>query len=418
MHTRVRSYGEYMVPISDGPETISHKEQLFFNGYDYFTALLDSIKKATDCVDLETYIFLQDSLGKKIIDALRHAAQKKVKVRLLIDGAGTPNWDRNISEQLEREGIQNRVFHPLPWRSWQWSLAKINASFLRKFMYLLFHFNSRNHRKTCIIDNKKVFIGSFNIRGDYFDAKQQETWRDTGICLHHVDLTAINNAFLSAWDHSSIKKRLKLIFKIFQGVINRKRRQLAECAELWQQQHDTDSIIRLNHTWQWRHFLYKNLLQKIQSAKKKIWITNAYFVPDNFLLRRLRTAAQRGLDVRILLPKNADIPFMPWASSFFYQNLLKSGVRIFEYLPKLLHAKTVIIDDWMLVGSSNLNHRSLLHDLEVDVNVQTEESKRALEAQFLNDLQSAEEILLTNWQKRPLWQKIIGRLVLYLKYWL
>ena len=104
--------------------------------------------------------------------------------------------------------------------------------------------------------------------------------------------------------------------------------------------------------------------------------------------------------------------------TFFYQNLLKSGVRIFEYVPKLLHAKTVIIDDWMLVGSSNLNHRSLLHDLEVDINVQSENSKNALEQQFLNDLQNAEEIFLNSHQKRPLYQKIIGRLVLYLKYWL
>jgi cardiolipin synthase A/B len=377
-------------------KTITHTEQLFFSGYDYFTSLLNSINQATHRVDLETYIFLQDSLGEKIAEALRSAAQRKVKVRLLIDGAGTPNWNASIAKQLEQYGVQNRVFHPFPWRSWQWSLSKVNAPFLKKFLYLLFHINSRNHRKTCIIDDKIAYIGSFNIRGNYFYTKQQETWRDTGVCLQNIDLTTLNEAFLSAWHHLSPKKRLRSIFQ----TIN------------------IDAIIRLNNTWQRRHLLYKNLLQKIKFSKHRIWITNAYFVPDNFLLRRLKAAAEKGLDVRILLPKNADVPFMPWASSFFYQKLLKSGVRIFEYLPKVLHAKTVIIDDWMLVGSSNLNHRSLLHDLEVDVNVKTDAAKVALKQQFLADLQHAEEISLNTWQKRPLRQKIIGRLVLYLKYWL
>jgi len=406
---------------TDTLETICHKEQLFFSGRDYFTSLLNSINEATHRIDLETYIFQEDHLGKTIAEALTNAAKRKVKVRLLVDGAGTPNWNRIIAEQLKQNGVQNRVFHPLPWRSWQWSLSKINTPFLQKFLYLFFHINSRNHRKTCIIDNKAVYIGSFNIRGNYFDSPEQEIWRDTGVCLQNIDFTSINEAFLSAWHHVPIKERLKSIPKTFQDIA--KRSAMQHYQNFKNKRYTShiiniNSTIRLNNTWQRRRLLYKNLLQKIRSAKQRIWITNAYFVPDNFLLRRLKAAAQRGLDVRILLPKKADIPFMPWASSFFYQNLLKAGVRIFEYLPKLLHAKTVIIDDWMLVGSSNLNHRSLLHDLEVDVNVQANESKRNLEQQFLDDLQNTEEILLSNWQNRPLRQKIIGRLVLYLKYWI
>jgi cardiolipin synthase len=107
---------------------------------------------------------------------------------------------------------------------------------------------------------------------------------------------------------------------------------------------------------------------------------------------------------------------MPWASKAFYESLLKSGIRIFEYRPSMLHAKTLILDNWMLIGSSNLNHRSLLHDLEVDVNLRQKESKNNLEKQFLLDLQEANEIVLNNWQKPPLHHRIIGRLVLYLKY--
>ena len=178
-------------------------------------------------------------------------------------------------------------------------------------------------------------------------------------------------------------------------------------------------IIRLNYTRHRRRILHKNLLRKITQAQLRIWITNAYFVPDNFLLRRLRDAAKSGVDVRILLPKNSDIMIMPWTSSTFYYNLLKSGVRIFEYLPSNLHAKTLIIDDWSSVGSSNLNHRSLLHDLEADINVRQASSKKILEDQFLTDLTQSKEITFNTWkQHRPWRQRIIGQLALYLKYWI
>lgn len=373
----------------------NYQEQIFFKGFDYFKSLLNDIEQATHSIDLETYIFLQDALGQKILAALRAASARKVKVRLLIDGAGTPDWNVELAKQLEQEGIKNRIFHPFPWRSWQWSLSKVNTPFLQKFLYLLFHMNSRNHRKTCIIDNKIAYIGSFNIRGNYFDeTNTQEHWRDTGVRLQGLDLAPINEAFVAAWNHFPIKKRISAIFHSI----------------------NANSIFRLNNTWHRRHFLYNNLLQKIKFCKNRIWITNAYFVPDNFLLKRLKAAAQRKIDVRILLPKKADIAFMPWASSAFYQQLIKTGIRIFEYLPNLLHAKTLIIDDWMLLGSSNLNYRSLLHDLELDVNIQTPETKRALEQQFLIDIKNAEEVHLDYWQKRPWHQRFVGRLVLYIKY--
>ena len=180
-----------------------------------------------------------------------------------------------------------------------------------------------------------------------------------------------------------------------------------------------DPPIRLNYTWHRRRILYKNLLRKISQCKNRIWIMNAYFVPDNFLLKKLKDAAISGLDVRILLPSKSDVVMMPWASSTFYYSLLKSGVRIFEYLPGMLHAKSLILDEWMLVGSSNLNHRSLLHDLEVDINITTPTAKATLVQQFLNDLKHSREISLNSWKKmRPRCQRTLGRLVLYLKYWI
>lgn len=372
-----------------------NEEQIFFTGYDYFAMLISDIEHARKSIDFEAYTFDLDRLGKKIIGALTRAAKRGVVVRLLVDGAGTPQWNSPAVKILERAGTETRVFNPFPWRFWQWSRSHIRVPSLLKLVYLLLKINARNHRKTYIIDKKIAYIGSFNISQKHL-AKNQEGdgWRDTGVRLEHVDLKDLLLAFEAAWSHLPIQERIRHFFRHIR----------------------TNPIIRLNNTWYRRRILYKNLLRRIKHCKKRIWITNAYFIPDNFLLRRLNEAAHSGVDVRILLPRESDIVFMPWASNAFYKKLLKSGVRIFEYEPSILHAKTLIIDNWMTIGSSNLNHRSLRHDLEVDIHIRLPKSKRLLERQFLVDLRNSKEIFLEDWQKRPWYQHFIGRVLLYLKY--
>jgi len=377
------------------PNKNSDDEKIFFVGEEYFSNLLSDIKNATESIELETYIFSLDSLGEKIIAELISAAKRGLKIRVLVDGAGTPFWNDPIIEQLENVGGETRVFHPFPWSLWQWSRARIHAHSLLKVVHLFLKINSRNHRKLCIIDKKISYIGSFNISQNHLDRnKDNSAWRDTGIRLKNIDLQDLIQAFESAWASRPIKERIRQFFHHIR----------------------TDPIIRLNNTWYRRRILYKNLLKRIKNCQERIWITNAYFVPDNFLLRRLTAAANTGVDVRILLPEESDVAFMPWASKAFYERLLKSGVRIFEYLPSVLHAKTLILDDWMTIGSSNLNHRSLLHDLEVDVNVRLTESKKALENQFLIDIKNSKEIHLEDWEKRTWYQRIVAWMLLYLKY--
>lgn len=365
-------------------------EQIFFEGTSFFTALLNDIARAQKSIDLETYIFAFDNLGRKIIQALSEAASRQVQVRLLADGAGTHAWDSKTLKTFEDLGGQARIFHPFPWKIWQWSHGIVKKPALLKAIYLLLKINSRNHRKVCVIDNKIAYVGSFNICDDHLDNHR----RDAGVRLKHVDFTDLTRAFDATWNHTPIKERVREFFRHVR----------------------TNPIIRLNNTWHRRRILYKNLLRRIHQCKKRIWITNAYFVPDKLLLRRLRKAAKRGLDVRILLPQKSDVVFMPWASKVFYARLLNSGAHIYEYLPGVLHAKTLILDNWMLIGSSNLNHRSILHDLEVDVNIRAPESKAALEQQFLLDLQNAPEVHYESWKNRPWHQRIIGNMLLYVKY--
>ena len=372
------------------------QETIFLHGEDYFAALLADIANATERIELETYIFHNDPLGLKIAAALAQAAQRGVRIRVLVDGAGTPSWDVFIST-LKSTGIETRVFNPIPWRFWQWRRSIIKLPFLFKIAYLLSRLNKRNHRKVCIIDQKYVYVGSANISECHLSAHQGgKDWRDTIVRLSNTDISNLATAFEEAWDHTSIQERLHNLIE----PVNRQ------------------AVFRLNNSRHRRRVLYKNLLYRLGKCKNRVWITNAYFVPDNFLLRKLHGLAQSGIDVRILLPQKADIFMMTWASSTFYESLLKSGVRIFEYIPSMLHAKSLILDDWHIVGSSNLNHRSLLHDLEVDVNIHSPASKKILENQFLADLSQSKEIDLQSWNKRLWFQKAIGRLLLYVKFWI
>jgi cardiolipin synthase len=346
---------------------------------------------------METYIFKGDKLGEDIAAALIAAAHRQVKIRVLVDGAGSPIWGGSMTRRLEKAGIDTRIFHPFPWRIWHWSRSVISLPLLLKVIYLLLKINSRNHRKVCVVDEKIVYIGSFNISKCHLKPEDGgQGWRDTGVRLENANLDDLSMAFQAAWNHIPVSERMKVIFRHF----------------------NKNPIIRLNNTWQRRRILHKNLLRRITHCKERIWITNAYFVPDNVLLKTLTEAAQKGIDVRILLPRKSDVFVMPWASTTFYYSLLKSGVRIFEYLPNILHAKTLILDNWISVGSSNLNHRSLLHDLEVDVNLQLATSKNKILKQFTHDLENSSEISLKNWHARPLYQRLIGRLALYMKYWI
>lgn len=374
------------------------EEELYCNGTEFFQSLLTDINAATQEINLETYIFSRDTIGKRIVNALCAAAKRGVAVRVLVDGAGSPFWSTTFARHLERAGAETKVFHPFPWQLWNFSRSVVRMPSLIKGLYLILKSNSRNHRKVCLIDNQIAYVGSMNISKCHLNTQEGgKNWRDIAVRITGCDHTELKQAFEIAWTHRTIKERLREAFSHIRK----------------------EPRVRLNYTRHRRRILHKNLLRRMRLCQKRIWITNAYFVPDNFLLKRLKEAAHNGIDVRILLPKKSDIFYMSWATCTFYYSLLKAGVKIYEYLPSMLHAKSLILDDWALIGSSNLNHRSLLHDLEADVTIFNDQAKKKLEQLFLKDMKESRELALDNWKAlRPTHQRILGRVVLYLKYWI
>tara|TARA_A100001015_G_scaffold263778_1_gene310961 strand:+ start:573 stop:1709 length:1137 start_codon:yes stop_codon:yes gene_type:complete len=370
-----------------------YKENVFNHGPDYFDAILRDIDNAKKSIIIEIYAFKIDPLGKKILKALKDASKRGVSVRVLVDGAGTPSWHGRYINQLEASGAQTKVFHPFPWQFWQWHRSVSQLPLLLRIFFFITHVNSRTHRKIFIIDEKITYIGSFNIDVRHIGINGSRPWRDTGVRLENAEIDLLLATFEKLWHPPA---RLRERIQHFTT-------------------HRTYDSIRLNHNRQNRRNLYKYLLRRIAKSKKRIWITNAYFVPNIFLLKKLKDAAKKGVDVRILLPKYSDVPMMPWTSRTFYYGLLTAGIRIFEYRPSMLHAKTIVLDDRAYVGTSNLNHRSLLHDLEIDVSLKSPDNRASIAKDFLRDIKEADEVAIDRPHHRW-YQRSVGRILFYLRY--
>ena len=372
------------------------KEHIYPQADAYFKSILIAIAQAQSQIDMEVYIFNIDTIGQKISQALIQAAQRGVQVRLLVDGMGV-NVDFILTaKRLIAAGAQVHIHRPLPWHLEQWSLSLSSAKGLQKFWYLLSNINQRNHRKLLIIDQKAIWLGSINVSQKHLSTKHGgESWRDTAIELHHIDTDAIQSIFDLNWNRWKTKGKKKLSQKIL------------------------PSPFLFNFTRPLRQAQRKQLLSRIAKAQDHIWITNAYFVPDSKLLNALVKASNKGIDVRFVLPSQSDVFFIPWAASFFYEQLLNAGARIYEYQAGVLHAKTLIIDDWASIGSSNFNRRSLQHDLEVDYTLQLSESVNQLQHDFLDDLKQSEELCQYELSIKKPWQRYLGGLILVLfSYWL
>jgi cardiolipin synthase A/B len=375
------------------------EEALYHCADQYFEELLIAINQAQKTITFESFIFDADPLGMRLCSALAQAALRGVHVRLMVDGIGSSHWHRTFGKLVAHTPLQVRVYHPMPW-----NLSFQTGSIwhtLSHYLLGLEWVNKRNHRKACVIDSKLAFVGSFNVTVDHLKTVgPNPPWRDSGIRLMGPQVKDISLAFERAWLNFSERAQRS---KVRKRLHNFKRHH---------------SLVRLNDTPRLRRIYFKDLCLRLKYAKEKIWITNPYFVPDPKLVFVLSEAAKRGVDVRILLPGVCDMSLFPWINSVAARILLKNGVKIFHFGKRVLHAKIVIIDQWSMLGSSNLNTRSLLHDLEMDIVTYKRETHEALVSQFLTDLAQSEQQFFEVMHQRYWRKNLFFPFLRLIRYWI
>lgn len=320
--------------------------KLFHNGDAYFESLIEDIQNAKESITIESYIFDLDKLTENILNELSHAVKRGVSVKLILDGFGSYYSIPPVLRYCQQHGIELRVFHIMPYpSSWLHRLPAFEtiskASWWRRM-------NRRNHRKVIIFDEKTAYLGSLNF-AQVHCAKYvgNKAWRDTGV---RVQGPAVRQLVIAT--------QITYLRTIYKGFLSWVSRWRVPSSPL-------SSAVQLNTTQKMRKHLYRDMLRKISHAKNRVYITTAYFLPKRSLMRVLMLAKERGTDVRLLIPGKSDVPFSKWASFFLVRFLIQKGIPVFEYQKSILHAKTMIIDDEVYVGSFNLNYRSLFHDLEV-----------------------------------------------------
>jgi cardiolipin synthase len=366
---------------------------IFNNGDQYFQSLIEDIRIAKKSITIETYIFSLDELTRNILEELGKARSRGVDVKIIVDGFGSYFEIPTIQQICDRKNIELRVFHPLA-RPMMWLLGSpfFSNPFWRRM-------NRRTHRKITIFDEQKAYLGSLNFSGHHVG---KYAWRDTGLSVKGPAVATLIVAFHVTYLRTFQRGIVRLLsrYKWLNAV------------------DPVESPLRLNTTIRMRQKIYKDLLRRLRYSQKRIYITTAYFLPKRSILGALIQAARRGVDVRILIPGKSDVPFVKWAAFHILKVLTQKGVRIFEYQKSILHAKTMIIDDEGFIGSFNLNHRSLLHDLEVEVLLKDPESLKIMQAQWLEDIENAREVGTKEYTPSSILIRMIHKLAFKLRYML
>lgn len=355
--------------------------EILVNGETFFPLLLEKLEKATKHIHIEFYIFENDHIGNQVKEILIRKAQAGVKVRFIYDDFGSQGIRRSFRKELQAGGVEVYPFNKI-----------ILIAFANRINY-------RNHRKIVVIDGETSFVGGINISDKYRnDGTNKLYWRDTQIMMIGYGTHLLQRVFLSDWnfcsgDNLSINSEY---FPILPEHTDRTSQvQIAASGP------DSESPT----------ILYA-ILQAISLAQKEVFLTTPYYIPDETLQQTLILTALRGVDVRLLVPKNGDSFVVNTASQAYFEDLLKAGVKIHQYTKGFVHAKTIVTDRKLLfVGTANLDLRSFDLNFEVSALVYDETKASKLAAIFYADLENAEELSYEKWQKRTRLQSFFEQLL-------
>lgn len=356
-----------------------HAVEPLFDGNGTYPRLWQDLRSARKSLILQMYYSkpgaVADSLKRNLLDA----ARRGVRVYALFDAFGSQSLSDEYMDSLRTGGVRLAAFRPVKW-------------------YTLHKAQSRSHVRIVIVDDTIAYTGGFGV-ADYWlgDGHSKDQWRESNVRFSGPSVRPMQAAFATAWAEAT-----------------------GELLTGWQQPATSSgatagAIAGLLYaeptlgTTAAERFLALT----ISGARRTLYITNAYFLPDDDFRRMLRKAAERGVDVRVLTAgKESDVQSVRMAGRRHFEELLRGGVRIYEYRPTMVHAKTIVADDlWSTIGTMNFDNRSLAFNEESNLIIQDAAVALRLRRQFEDDLRFSQEIKLAAFQKRGLWAKFLERVV-------
>lgn len=304
--------------------------ELLENGEDFFPRVFAAIDKARHEVMLETFILFDDKIGKELHRVLLSAAQRGVHVHVLVDGFGSPDLDDYVKD-LVAAGVHFRVFDPS-----------------EKVMGQRLNVLRRMHRKIVVVDGTLGFIGGINYSADHVADFGPEAKQDYAVQVQGPVVAHMHNYTRQAVMDGPPPLHYEPALEMSAG--------------------DADAIFVTRDNRDHTNDIERHYRIALRSARKRVVIANAYFFPGYRFIREMRRAARRGVDVRLILQGQPDMPIVKTAAGLLYDHLLRAGVHIYEYCERPLHGKVALVDDeWSTVGSSNLDPLSLALNLEANM---------------------------------------------------
>lgn len=382
-----------MQSVSGTPLFAGNKVTLLVDKPATYAAIFDAIRQAKYNINLETYAFDDDEIGRALADLLLKRQEEGVQVNLICDSAGTLRTPREFFDRMREGGIRVLEFNPIDPTSigTLWSLTH------------------RDHRKILVVDGTVAFTGSVNIgaldydiSGLFSGKKDRVPWREIDVQIEGPAVTEFQTLFMETWETQ-------------QGP------QLPEGNYFPNLDSKGDELVRVIGSVPGRmlRLTYIIYVAAVIFAEHSIHITDPYFVPDDQTLKALMDAAGRGVDVKIVLPHMSDHNLILYAGQYYYTRLLKAGVKLYERHQAVLHSKTAVVDGvWSTVGSTNLDLWSFLRNDEVNAVILSHDFASRMEDLFAEDLAQSDQVHLDRWRKRSITDRAMQWLGHLFRHWL
>jgi cardiolipin synthase len=386
--------------ISGAPLVAGNKVTLLDDGPATMRAMTNAIRDARDHVNLQTYIFEDDEIGRALADLLIEKRAAGVRVHLIYDSVGNIGTPPEFFDRMRAAGIKALEYNPVnPLKAQgKWDI------------------NQRDHRKLLIVDGRTALTGGVNIsmvygRSSFMESKRKRSppkdakdaaWRDTHMQIEGPVVAEFQKLFLDTWQRQT---DAVLSGAQFFPALKPEGKALVRALGSTPERSD--------------HTIYETYISALSHAGSYAHLTTAYFVPDRQIVEAMKDAARRGVDVKIIFPSFVDHTMILYASRSYYTELLTAGIKIYERKVAMLHAKTAVIDGvWSTIGSTNLDMRSFLHNDEINAVILDVDFAGRMEALFERDLKESSEITAQQWSRRGIGQRMREWAVRVLEYWL